>query len=482
MPPPVASSESVEDPGSTPRRAYRSAAASRDVPAPDLPAGTPAQVTPPPNPTARSRRPRSRTSPRWSGRRSRRCIPAGARSSRASPRPPGSSALLTGRGALAGVLATAAVAAFFRNPHRVPPSRTGVVLSPADGTVALVSEVVPPPELDLPRVPAPRVSVFLSVLDVHVQRIPADGRVVDVQYRHGRFLSADLDKASDDNERNALLLETVDGARVGIVQIAGLLARRIRCDVGPGDEVAAGETYGLIRFGSRVDTYLPVGSTVTVEVGQRTIGGETVLARLPGPRNSRARPHPGWPDAVPSSRASVRLLPNAVTVLALCSGLSAVHFALAGRFDLCVAAIVAAAVFDALDGGLARLLDASSKIGAELDSLSDLVAFGVSPALLFYIWRLDGNRLGWVVALVFAVCMALRLARFNTLIDAEQRWPFAKEFFVGVPAPAAALVGGLPLLLWLQFGDGWWSAPLTVGLWALFAAAADGQQAADASR
>ena len=172
---------------------------------------------------------------------------------------------------------------------------------------------------------------------------------------------------------------------------------------------------------------------------------------------------------MPNSRASVRLLPNAVTVLALCSGLTAVHFALEGRFDLCVASIAAAAVFDALDGGLARLLDASSKIGAELDSLSDLISFGVSPALLFYIWRLEGNRLGWVVALVFAVCMALRLARFNTLIDAEQRWPFAKEFFVGVPAPAAALIGGLPLLAWLQFGDGWWSAPLTVGLWALLA-------------
>jgi CDP-diacylglycerol--serine O-phosphatidyltransferase len=169
---------------------------------------------------------------------------------------------------------------------------------------------------------------------------------------------------------------------------------------------------------------------------------------------------------VPHSRAGVRLLPNAVTVLALCSGLTAVRFALDGRFDLCVAAIAAAALFDALDGGLARLLDASSRIGAELDSLSDLIAFGVSPALLFYIWRLDGNRLGWV----FAVCMALRLARFNTLIDAEQRWPFAKEFFVGVPAPAAALIGGLPLLLWLQLGDGWWSTPLTVGLWALLAA------------
>jgi phosphatidylserine decarboxylase len=189
--------------------------------------------------------------------------------------------LLTRRGTVAGALATAATAAFFRNPARVPPSRTGVVLSAADGTVALISEVVPPPELDLPRVPAPRVSVFLSVLDVHVQRIPLEGRVLDVQYRAGRFLSADLDKASDDNERNALLLETADGARVGVVQIAGLLARRIRCDVAAGDEVAAGETYGLIRFGSRVDTYLPAGSVVTVEIGQRTIGGETVLAELP---------------------------------------------------------------------------------------------------------------------------------------------------------------------------------------------------------
>jgi phosphatidylserine decarboxylase len=190
--------------------------------------------------------------------------------------------LATGRGAMAGALATAATVAFFRNPPRVPPQRSGVVLSAADGTVALISEVVPPPELDLPRMPAPRVSVFLSVLDVHVQRIPADGRVLDVQYRPGRFLSADLDKASDENERNAVLLETTDGARVGVVQIAGLLARRIRCDVAAGAEVAAGETYGLIRFGSRVDAYLPAGSRVIVSVGQRTIGGETVLAELAG--------------------------------------------------------------------------------------------------------------------------------------------------------------------------------------------------------
>jgi CDP-diacylglycerol---serine O-phosphatidyltransferase len=174
---------------------------------------------------------------------------------------------------------------------------------------------------------------------------------------------------------------------------------------------------------------------------------------------------------VPGHPPGVRLLPNAVTVLALCAGLSGVYFALEGRFELCAASIAAAAVFDALDGGLARLLDASSRIGAELDSLSDLVAFGVAPALVFYVWELQGTRFGWTVALVFAVCMALRLARFNTLIGEPDKYPFAKEFFVGVPAPAAALVGGLPLILWLQFGPGWWSAPVVVGLWALFAAA-----------
>lgn len=167
----------------------------------------------------------------------------------------------------------------------------------------------------------------------------------------------------------------------------------------------------------------------------------------------------------------VRLLPNAVTVSALCAGLSAVYFAQSGRFALCVWAIAAAAVLDALDGGLARLLDASSRIGAELDSLSDLVAFGVSPALVLYIWALEGSRFGWIVALVFAVCMALRLARFNTLIDVEDRYPFTKSFFIGVPAPAAALLAGIPLFAFLHFGPGWWTSPGLVGTWALVVAA-----------
>jgi CDP-diacylglycerol---serine O-phosphatidyltransferase len=173
----------------------------------------------------------------------------------------------------------------------------------------------------------------------------------------------------------------------------------------------------------------------------------------------------------PNYPAGVRLLPNAVTVLALCSGLSAVYFALGGRFELCVAAVGAAALCDALDGRLARLLDATTRIGAELDSLADLVSFGVAPALVLYIWALEGTRYGWIVSLVFAVCMMLRLARFNTLLDEEDEFPFTREFFVGVPAPAAAMAAGLPLYAMLHFGPGWWSAPPLVAGWALVVAA-----------
>jgi phosphatidylserine decarboxylase len=191
---------------------------------------------------------------------------------------------LTGRGGLLGVAATAGVAAFFRAPHRVPPSRPGVVVAPADGTVRVVDTAVPPAELGLTGGPRPRVSVFLSLLDVHVQRIPADGTVLAVEYRAGAFLSADLPAASTENERTAILLHTVEGYDMAVVQIAGLLARRIVCQVAPGDEVAAGEIYGLIRFGSRVDTYLPPGSRPLVSAGQRSVGGETVLAELPAER------------------------------------------------------------------------------------------------------------------------------------------------------------------------------------------------------
>lgn len=167
----------------------------------------------------------------------------------------------------------------------------------------------------------------------------------------------------------------------------------------------------------------------------------------------------------------VRVLPNAITVLALCSGLSAVRFALSGDFDLCIAAVALAAVFDSLDGRIARLLDATSKMGAELDSLSDAIAFGVAPALVVFIWVLHDYRAGWVVTLVFAVCMILRLARFNTLLDDREQPPYSKEFFTGVPAPAGGLLAMLPLALFEQVGNGWWASPAVVTVWTVAVAA-----------
>jgi CDP-diacylglycerol--serine O-phosphatidyltransferase len=161
---------------------------------------------------------------------------------------------------------------------------------------------------------------------------------------------------------------------------------------------------------------------------------------------------------------SVRLLPNAITVLALCAGLSAVQFTLSHNYMLAIGAIGVAAVLDSLDGRIARLLDATSKMGAELDSLSDAISFGVAPALVLYIWHTDSQGIGWVTSLVFAVCIVLRLARFNTLLEVEKP-PYANEFFVGVPAPAGGLLALLPLILTLEFGEGWWSAKPVVWVW-----------------
>lgn len=179
-----------------------------------------------------------------------------------------------------GLFAAAATATFFRHPHRVPPNRPGVVVAPADGEVALVDTAVPPAELNLGDQPLPRVSIFLSVLDVHVQRAPIAGSVENIVYKKGQFLSADLPEASDANERNSLVLVTEGGQRLAVIQIAGLLARRIICEPKIGDKLTIGDTYGLIRFGSRVDTYFPAGTKLLVVPGQRTIGAETVLAEL----------------------------------------------------------------------------------------------------------------------------------------------------------------------------------------------------------
>jgi phosphatidylserine decarboxylase len=169
---------------------------------------------------------------------------------------------------------------FFRDPERVPPARPGLVLAPADGKVVLVGPAVPPPELGLGPDPRPRIAIFLSVLDVHVNRMPAEGTVTRIAYRHGLFLNASLDKASEENERNALALRLPDGRDMAVVQIAGLVARRIVCEAREGDAVQAGDRFGIIRFGSRTDVYLPPGVKPLVAIGQTMIGGETVLAEL----------------------------------------------------------------------------------------------------------------------------------------------------------------------------------------------------------
>lgn len=180
----------------------------------------------------------------------------------------------------AGLAAAAANAGFFRHPDRVPPARPGAVVAPADGQVCLIEEAAPPPELGLGDAPRPRVSIFLSLLDAHVQRAPIGGEVIAAVHRPGAFLSADLPDASADNERNSVVIRTPDGHEVIAVQIAGLLARRIVCDVRAGDTVGIGDTYGLIRFGSRLDTYLPAGTEPLVSLGQRAVAGETVMALL----------------------------------------------------------------------------------------------------------------------------------------------------------------------------------------------------------
>ena len=176
------------------------------------------------------------------------------------------------------------VFAFFRDPIRVTPRDDKLIIAPADGLITMISKVPPPRELageeGLPDAEYTRVSIFMSVFDVHINRTPVTGRVRKVAYIPGKFLNADLDKASEDNERQHIIVETPAGVRIGFTQIAGLVARRILTFVREGDQLEAGERVGLIRFGSRVDVYLPAGTGPRVILGQRSIAGETVIAEL----------------------------------------------------------------------------------------------------------------------------------------------------------------------------------------------------------
>jgi phosphatidylserine decarboxylase len=166
---------------------------------------------------------------------------------------------------------------FFRDPERFPPENDAAILSPADGLVQKITEVTPPEELELGDKPMKRISIFLNVFDVHINRLPVTGSVAHMEYHKGKFLNAELDKASEENERQSITLEHKKG-KIGVVQIAGLIARRIVCNLEDDQTVTAGERFGLIRFGSRVDVYLPSQAIIKVREGQRSIGAETILA------------------------------------------------------------------------------------------------------------------------------------------------------------------------------------------------------------
>jgi phosphatidylserine decarboxylase len=177
-----------------------------------------------------------------------------------------------------GTVATLWCAYFFRDPQRVTPVRESVVVAPADGRVSQIVGAVPPAELGLGVKPLPRISIFMSVFNCHINRSPVSGRIERIAYRAGRFLSADLDKASEENERNAFVIASNTGVRIAVIQIAGLVARRIVSFAREGEVVVAGQRIGMIRFGSRVDVYLPEGTRPLVGEGQLAIAGETVLA------------------------------------------------------------------------------------------------------------------------------------------------------------------------------------------------------------
>ncbi len=187
-----------------------------------------------------------------------------------------------------GVILTLWCVYFFRDPERVTPIGDGLIISPADGVVSMIETVAVPPELALDDEEAVRISVFMNVFDVHVNRSPVNGKIKKITYIPGKFVNAELDKASEHNERQALSVETDDGVKIGFVQIAGLVARRIVKFVNEGDQLLAGQRFGLIRFGSRVDVYLPKGHQALVCVGQKAIAGETVLADISSDQKQRS--------------------------------------------------------------------------------------------------------------------------------------------------------------------------------------------------
>jgi len=265
------------------------------------------------------------------------------------------------------------------------------VVAPADGLICLIDSAAPPPELELGDAELPRVSIFLSLLDAHVQRAPVSGEVIAVQHRPGRFGSADLAAASDDNERISMRIRTDGGVEIVAVQIAGLLARRI--------------VLRRTRRGQAVDWRHLRPDPVRVTAGHlpaRRHGGvgqrrSTCGCRRDGAGRAAVMTKPRGRRVV-----NLRILPSSMSVLAICAGLTSIRFALEGQPHVALALIAAAAILDGLDGRVARILDAESRMGEEIDSLADAVNFGVAPAVVIYVSMLSSSSAGWVVVLLYA--------------------------------------------------------------------------------
>ena len=368
------------------------------------------------------------------------------------------------------------VFSFFRNPDRVIPGDPGAIVSPGDGRVVVVQDE----EHD--GKPGKRVSIFLAVWNVHVNRAPAAGRIVKMEYRPGRFRAAMRASASAENEQNIFTLAT-DAGELVFKQIAGLIARRVVSWKKAGDIVERGERIGLVRFGSRVDLWVPREAEIVVKVGQNVKGGSSVLANWParkisGPRCRQCcagrKSGGGWKTFLmldeqaqqqqmpfrkrrftnPRLRRGIFLLPSLFTVANLLCGYYAVVASLIGgadSFDRAAKAIGLAILFDSMDGRVARMTGTNTEFGVQLDSLADVCSFGIAPAVMAYAWGvrslpdLTGTSIrqlgefGWVCCLAFLVCCAWRLARFNV----QGMAPGSSKYFVGMPTPAAAAVIGV---------------------------------------
>ena len=289
-----------------------------------------------------------------------------------------------------------------------------------------------------------RISIFMNVFNCHVNRVPSSGKITKIFYKPGKYINATLDKASEENERNYVKMINSNGDELILVQIAGMIARRIVCDVKENDETKQGDRFGMIRFGSRVDLYFE-NYQLIVRKNQKTIAGETIIAK----KNKNMLENKKEFKLI-SKKNPRSLLPNTLTIFGVCLGLSSIKFALDTNYAMAVIAIGFAAILDTLDGRVARLIKGTSKVGKELDSLTDVISFGVAPSFIMYFWTLNEiGKFGWMFVLIYTVCCALRLARFNlTVIEENETWKI--NFFEGVPSPAAAGLVLLPLILSLS--------------------------------